>query len=87
MHQMSIQWAYIVNSWLLESDTLDIHVHFVTFLNHVWFSISKAMKSILNFNFVYLIVLFNDRRTHIPSLVMMLKLGKMISVENQSVRF
>jgi len=45
------------------------------------------MKSKLNFNFVYLIVLFNDRRTHIPSLVMMLKLDKMISVENQSVRF
>ena len=45
------------------------------------------MKSLFNFNFVYHIVLLNDRRTLIPSLVMMLKLGKKISVGNQSVRF
>ena len=38
------------------------------------------MKSLFNFNFVYHIVLLNDRTTHTPSLVMMLKLGKKISV-------
>ena len=43
------------------------------------------MKSLSNINFVYHVVLLIDRRTHIPSLVMMLKLGKKISVENQSV--
>jgi len=42
------------------------------------------MKSLFNFNFFYHIVLLNDRRTHIPSLVMILILGKKISVENQS---
>ena len=55
-----------------------------TFLDRVLFSISKTMRTLFSFNFVH-IVLFNDRRTHIPSLVMMLKLGKKISVENQSV--
>jgi len=42
------------------------------------------MKSLFNFNFFYHIALSNDRRTHIPSLVMILILGKKISVENQS---
>ena len=42
------------------------------------------MKSLFNFNFFYHIVLLNDRKTHIPSLVMILILGKKISVENQS---
>ena len=45
------------------------------------------MKPLSNFNIVYHIVLLNDRRTHIPRLVMILILGKKISVENQSVRF
>ena len=36
MHQLSIHWvAYVVNSWLLESDILDINVVKKTFINHV----------------------------------------------------
>ena len=57
------------------------------YLGHVLLSILKTMKSLFNFNFVCHIVLINDSKTHIPSLVMKLILGKKISVENQSVRF
>ena len=82
MHQMSIQWvAYVVNSWLLESDTLDINVA-KTILDQVLLSILKAMNSLFNFNFVYHVVLLNDRRTRIPSLVMILILDKKFALLN-----
>jgi len=47
---------------------------------HILFSILKAMKSLFNFNFFYHIISLNGRRTHFPSLVMILIPGKKISV-------
>ena len=73
-----------MNSWLLESDTLDIIV-IKTILDHVLLSTFKSMKSLVNFNFFYHIVSLNDRRTFFPSLVMLLILCKKQCVENQSV--